>query len=291
MEALFAQLINGLAVGSIYALCVTGLNILVLVGGVFNYAYPHIVVVSMYVTWLIMEGLGGGVLIAVPTAIATSTLLTVATEPLFRPLVKRGALTQAFIVAIGLAMILTHVMSKVLTQGMPIAFPESISSHEALFRLGVAAVSIGQMLTFLGTVAAVGLFMFLLYRTMTGRAFRTMAQDPFVARLLGIPIVRTALTSYAIAGLMGGVTSVFLTMALGSAYPALGDTLAIKCVATILFAGVGNLKGGLICGLILGVAESLTTGYLAGQWANAVAFGMIMIVVMFKPEGLFGAKA
>jgi branched-chain amino acid transport system permease protein len=99
------------------------------------------------------------------------------------------------------------------------------------------------------------------------------------------------MASYGVAGFLGGVTSVFLAMALGSAYPALGDILAIKIIAVVLFAGAGNLKGGLICGLILGIAESLTTGYLAGQWANAVAFGMIMIVVMFRPQGLFGTRA
>jgi branched-chain amino acid transport system permease protein len=80
-------------------------------------------------------------------------------------------------------------------------------------------------------------------------------------------------------------------MALGSAYPVLGDLLGIKVIATVLFAGIGNLKGGLICGLILGVAESLTMGYLPGQWSNAVAFGMIMVAVMFKPEGIFGTRA
>jgi branched-chain amino acid transport system permease protein len=66
--------------------------------------------------------------------------------------------------------------------------------------------------------------------------------------------------------------------------------LGIKVIATVLFAGLGNLKGGLICGLILGIAEGLTVGYLPGQWSNAVAFGMIMIVVMVKPEGIFGIR-
>ena len=96
--------------------------------------------------------------------------------------------------------------------------------------------------------------------------------------------------SYGIAGLLGGVTAVFLAMAVGSAYPALGNTLALKVIATVLFAGVGNLGGGLICGLILGTAESLTTGYLPGQWSNAVSFGMIMVVVLFRPAGLFGIR-
>ena len=290
METFVAQLMNGLAVGSMYALCVTGFNLLLLVGGVVNYAYPHIVVLSMYVAWLVLKLSGDNLLLAIPAALAAATLLSMATEPLFRPLTKRGAGTQTFIMAIGMAMILTHVMAKHLHHGMPISFPENLAGHKAAIQFGIAAISRAQLYTFFGTIAAVAAFMLLLYRTMIGRAFRTMAQNPSVARLLGIPITKTAMMSYGIAGFLGGVTAIFLAMGLGSAYPALGDALAIKVIATVLFAGIGNLKGGLICGLILGVAESLATGYLPGQWSNAVAFGMIMIVVMVKPQGLFGAR-
>jgi branched-chain amino acid transport system permease protein len=290
METFMAQLMNGLAVGSMYALVVTGFNLLLLVGGVVQYAYPHIVVISMYSAWFVLKMTGNNLFLAVPAALGTSTLLCIITEPIFRPLVRRGAANQTFIVAIGVAMILTFVMAKQLHHGMPISFPESVAGHQAAIQFGIAALSKAQLYTFFGTIIAVTAFMLLLFRTMTGRAFRSMAQSPFVARLLGIPINKTAIFSYGIAGLLGGITSVFLAMALGSAYPAMGDQLAIKVIATVLFAGIGNLNGGLICGLILGVAESMTTGYLTGQWSNAVAFGMIMVVVLFRPQGLFGAK-
>ena len=291
MDIFLAQLFNGLAVGSMYALLVTGFNLLLLVGGVIYYSYPHIVVIAMYVAWGVLKVTGNNLLIAVPAALVASTLLTMLTEPLFRPLAKRGAANQSFVLSIAIGLILTHVMAKYLNRGYPISFPESVASHKAFIQFGVAAVSTGQMYTFLGTVIAVTVFMYFLYRTMTGRAFRSMAQSPFVARLLGVPMVRTAMASYGVAGLLGGITSIFLAMAIGSASPVLGDMVGIKVIATVLFAGLGNLKGGLICGLILGVAESMTTGYLAGQWANAVAFGMIMVVVLFKPRGLFGMQA
>jgi branched-chain amino acid transport system permease protein len=290
MEVLLAQLINGLAVGSMYALIVTGFNLLLLVSGVVQYAYAHVVVIGMYAAWVTMKITGDNLVFSIPVAILSSTLLSILTEPLFRPLVKKRATNQTFVLSIGIAMILTHVMAKHLHHGLPIPFPESLSSHKAAIRLGIAAVSTGQIYTFFGTVVAVTAFMYLLYRTMTGRALRAMAQSPFVARLIGIPTVKMGIASYGIAGFLGGVTAVFLAMALGTAYPALGDSLGIKVIATALFAGLGNLKGSLICGLILGVAESLTTGYLPGHWSNAMAFGMIMVTVMFKPDGLFGAR-
>jgi branched-chain amino acid transport system permease protein len=290
METFIAQLMNGLAVGSIYALLVTGFNLLFLVGGVIQYAYPHIVVISMYATWLALKVSGGNLLLSVSAPLVIATALSMATEPLFRPLTKRGATNHTFIMSIGIGMILTHVMAKHLHHGMPISFPENLASHKAAIQFGIAVISGPQMYTFFGTFIAVTAFVLLLYRTMGGHAFRAIAQSPFVARILGIPLGRMAILSYGIAGLLGGVTAVFLAMALGSAYPALGNTLALKVIATVLFAGVGNLSGGLICGLILGTAESLTTGYLPGQWSNAVSFGMIMVVVLFRPAGLFGIR-
>ncbi|MGA2110292.1 MAG: branched-chain amino acid ABC transporter permease [Syntrophorhabdales bacterium] len=290
MEALIAQCVNGLAVGSIYALIVTGFNLLLLVAGVVQYSYAHIIVIGMYTAWFVMQVTGGGLLLAIPSAIAVSTVVSMLTEPLFRPLARKGAVNQTFVMSIGISMILTHVMAKHLHQGIPISFPDALSGRTAAIGFGVIAISKGQIFVFFGSIAAVAAFMLLLYRTMMGRALRAMAQSPIIAKLVGVPTVRMSMASYGIAGFLGGVTAVFVAMSLGSAYPALADSLGIKVIATVLFAGLGNLNGGLVCGLILGMAESLTTGYLPGQWSNALAFAMIMVTVMFKPQGLFGTR-
>lgn len=291
METFWAQLFNGLALGSMYALMVTGFNLLLLVGGIIQYAYPHIVVIAMYTAWGVLGVTGNNIYLAIPAAIVVATVLSIVQEPLFRPLVKRGATDQTFFVALGIAMILTEFMAKHVHQGRPIAFIGTFAGAKAAVQFGQTAITAGQLFTFFGTLVAVAILLFILYRTMTGRAFRSMAQSPFIAKLVGIPITRTALTTYGITGFIGGITAIFLTMSIGSAYPAMGDDLALKVVATMLFAGLGNLFGGMICGLILGVAEGLATGYLKGDWANAAAFAMIMIVVMFRPSGLFGVKA
>lgn len=290
MEIFIAQIINGIAVGSMYALGVTGFNLLFLVGGVVQYAYPHIVVLSMYVCWYVLNATNESLIIAVPCTIFVSTTLNILSEPLFRPMVKRKAGIQTFVVSVGIAMIITQSLSKYLNRGMPISFSEKLASQSAYLKFGLVAVSPGQIFTLIGMAVSVMLFLYLLYNTMVGRAFRAMAQNPFFARLLGIPVNKTSIFSYGVAGLLGGITSIFLAMSLGSAYPELGDMLAIKVIAAVLFAGLGNLKGGLICALILGITEGLATGYLSGQWSNAVAFGMIMVVVILRPQGLFGAK-
>lgn len=290
MDIVFAQLINGLALGSMYALVVTGFNLLLLVAGVVQYAYAHIVVIGMYVAWAVLKATGDNLWLAAPVAVVSATLLSMLTEPLFRRLAKKGAVNQSFVMSIGISLILTHVMASELNHGVPISFPESVASNKAVFQVGAAAVSVGQVFTFIGTITAVVVFLYFVNRTMTGRALRAMAQSPFVARLLGIPIVKMRLTSFGIAGFLGGITSVFFAMALGSASSTLGDTLGLKVIATALFAGVGNLTGGMICGLILGVVECIAIGYLPGHWSDAIAFSMIMVAVFIKPEGLFGTR-
>ena len=291
MEIFGAQLINSIALGSIYALLVTGFNLLLVVGGVFQFAYPHIVVMSMYMCWLALERTGGNVFLGILAAIGSGVGMSLATEPMFRPLAKRGAALASFIVSLAIAMIIADVMSRFLNWGIPIAFPIALSGGEALVRYGVATMTAGQLATIVGSISAVAGFLYLLYRTRQGRAFRVMAQDPFVAHLLGIPITRTSMSSYIIAGLLGGISAIFLAMAIGSASAPLADTLAMKVLAVALFAGLGNLRGGLIAAYILGLAEGMTLAYLPGDWVNAIAFGMIIVVVMIRPQGLFGMKA
>ena len=290
MEIFGAQFINGIALGSIYALLATGFNLLLVVGGVFQFAYPHIVVMSMYMCWLALEKTGGNVFLGILAAIGSGIAMSLATEPMFRPLAKRRAALASFIVSLSIALIITDVMSRFLNWGIPIAFPEALSGGEALVRYGIATITAGQLATIVGSISAVAGFLYLLYRTRQGRAFRVMAQEPFVAHLLGIPITRTSMYSYIIAGLLGGISAIFLAMAIGSASAPLADTLAMKVLAVALFAGLGNLRGGLIAAYILGLAEGMTLAYLPGDWVNAIAFGMIMGVIIWRPEGLFGTR-
>jgi len=285
-----AQLINGIAVGSIYGLIVTGFNLLLLVGGVIQFAYPNLVVLSMYVIWLVLDVTHGSLVLAIPAGILAAVAMNLLTEPLFRPLVKRGATNQTFVIAMALAMMVTYLMAKGLNHGVAVPFPQSLTGTGALWRVGIATVTIGQVVTIVGSFAAVLAFLYLLGRTRLGRSFRVMAQAPGVARLLGIPVIRTSMYSFGVAGLLAGATAVFLAMALGSAGPTLGDLLALKAIAIALFAGLGNLRGGLFGALILGVAESLIVAYVPGNWSSAIAFAMIMVVIMFKPKGLFGAR-
>lgn len=289
MDIVLAHLINGVALGSIYALLVTGLNLLLLVGGIIQFAYPHLVVMSMYISWMVLKATGNNLALGILAAIGAGVGLSLATEPLFRPLIRKAYMVPSLIVAIGIAIILSDIMSRQIHGGLPIGFSASLSRPEPIAQVGLATLSMGQLASIVGCFSAVAIFLYLLYRTRLGRALRSIGESPWAARLLGIPLARLNFTSYVIAGSLGGISAVFLAMAVGSASSTLGDWLALLVFATVLFAGLGNLKGGLIAGIIIGLVESFAMGYLPGRWAAAIVFGMVMVVVAVRPKGIFGS--
>ena len=289
MEILIAQIINGLVIGGLYSLVVVGLNLLLLVRGVVHFAYAHIVVISMYVSWMVLNNTGN-IGLSIVAGIISAVLVTIATEPIFRPLALRKAFLETVVVALGLGMILTEIMAHFLNRGRTITFPTEITSIGDSVHFGMISISPSYIYALMGSVVAVICLYYLLYHSKQGRAFRAVAQDLNTARLLGIPLNRTGIYSFAVAGLLAGLIGVFLAMTLGAASPSLGDSLAVKAMTLMLFAGLGNLKGGLFCALLFGLAESLTMTYLPGRWTEAIVFGVIMIAIIMRPQGIFGSN-
>ncbi len=288
MEVFIAQIISGLAVGGTYSLIVTGFNLLLLVRGVLPYAVGHITVLSMYAAWMTLGLTNGNLALAILVAILVGVILNVFIEPIYRPLALRHASLETVVVGLGLGMIATEVMVQFLHNGRPIAFPQQFVGGGGMVKMGMIVFSRGDIYALLGAVGAVfGLFYFLNHNK-EGRAFRAVAQDLNLARLMGIPFNKTGIYSFAIGGLFAGVSGVLIAMTIGSAGPALGDALAVKALILMMVAGMGNLKGGLICAFLLGLTEALTTAYLPGRWTEAIVFSVIMIAIIMRPKGIFG---
>ena len=293
MELLVSQAFNGIAIGAAYALLVTGLNLLLLIRRIFQWSFAHIVVLSMCVLWMVLDNYSGsvvtGIAIASSAAIGTSIALNLVTEPMFRPMVRRGLYMEAFILAIGFGIVLTDVMSKYVNHGSPVMFPSYLTGAGS-FDVGNFSFSLAKILTIaISILSMFALFRFL-NRTQYGRSFRAMAQEPYKAALLGIPITRTGILGFTVAGIIGGISAILLSMAIGYAYPALPNILAVKGLAVVLVAGPGNLIGGLITAFSLGVAEVMTGTYISGDWMQAIVFSVMLAIILAKPSGIFGAR-
>jgi branched-chain amino acid transport system permease protein len=293
MQVFIAQVINGLSLGSIYVLLVTGFNLLLLVAMIIHFSYPQVVVFSMYITWVVLQATGNNLALGILAGVLSSVGLNLLSAPLFQKVMqKRGSvdINATMVLSMGMGMILTDVLSHTFNQGLPISFPESLSSTKSMVNAGFINIMGGQIWSLAVGIVAVGGFFILLYKTRPGRAFRAIAEDPSGARLVGIPIMKTGLYSYALSGVLGGIIAVLLAMLLGYASPGLGELVAHKVLAVSIIAGLGNLVGGLFVGLFLGILEALFQGYISGTWSNAVAFAIMLVIVLVRPNGLFGTK-
>ncbi len=294
MNVLIAQLFNGLSIGSIYVLLVTGFNLLLLVAMVIHFSFPVSVVFSMYVSWAIMTGTGS-IFLGIIGGIASAVVVNMATAPMFQHIMKkRGTvdINATMVLSMGFGMIITDVLSHTFNQGFPVAFPDELTGNSkgALISINLVSISRGQVLTLVVGIIAVFFLFRLLYKSRAGRAFRAIAEDPNGSKLVGIPILKTGLLSYALTGVLGGITAVLMSILLGSASAGLGDQLGHKVLAVSIIAGLGNLTGGLVVGLLLGILEAIIQGYLAGSWSNAIAFIVMLVVILAKPKGIFGSK-
>jgi branched-chain amino acid transport system permease protein len=295
MEIFIAQVINGLSLGSIYVLLVTGFNLLLLVAMIIHFSFPVVVVFSMYMAWIVLGLTGNNIFLGVVAGISSAILINIITAPMFQHIMKKRGevdINSTMVLSMGLGMIITDFLSHSINNGFPIAFPDNLTGRAegAFIQFGVISMSRGAFLALLvGLVFVIGLF-WLLYKTKQGRAFRAIAEDPNGAKLVGLPILKTGLQSYALTGFLGGTTAILMAILLGSASPGLGDQLGHKVLAVSIIAGLGNLKGGLIVGLSLGVLEALVQGYWTGTWSNAIAFIIMLVAILIKPKGLFGIK-
>ena len=293
MQTFVAQVINGLSLGSIYVLLATGFNLLLLVAMIIHFAYPQVVVFSMYIAWVVLRYTGNSIVLAVLAAIVSSVLLNLISAPLFQKIMKNREevdINTTMVLSLGIGMIITDILSHGFNKGLPISFPPELVGEAPILRVGLISLLGGQVASLaVGVLAVSGIFL-LLYKTRPGRAFRAIAEDPNGARLVGIPLLRTGFESYALSGVLGGLIAVLLAMLLGYTSPGLGEQVAHKVLAVSIIAGLGNLAGGLVVGLALGILEALVQGYISGSWSNAIAFVVLLLVMLFRPRGLFGIK-
>jgi branched-chain amino acid transport system permease protein len=290
MEIFIAQLVSGIAIGSVYAVIVTGFNLFILLKRIFHWSFAHTVIFCMYLLWLIIPfvlDIGFlGIVIGIGVTVICGILITVGIEYIFRPMISRGGYIEVVIASIGIGILFTNTMANYLNSGAPISFSNFLQNSPVL-RKGLVSIKLGDIYVVVASILIVLALFYFLYQTRRGRAFRAVAQDMEVAKMLGIPMASTSVFSFAIGGLIGGISAVLLVLALGMASPGLGNDIAIKAMMLVLFAGAGNLAAGMICAIGIGIVESIVTIYIPGSWNIAITYGVILVGLLTKPEGLF----
>jgi branched-subunit amino acid ABC-type transport system permease component len=291
MEAFIQQLINGLSLGAIYALIALGYNLIFGVMNILTFAHGTVVMIGAYTVLIAHEKLGIDFAVAVVLGLAVATLTGLLVERVaVRPI--RNNPWAVIIATFGMAIVIEHAMRQYKDiPARPVPFPSPFE-HTYFYLFEGARVSLLQLGIFsIGLVLMIGLLL-LIYRTKMGMAIRAVAQSPLIAETMGINLRKVAIYSFAIASVVGGAVGILYAIYYQSIYIHVGSQfLGLKGLVIVIVAGAGNIPGSLITGLMLGVLEALTIGYIGSEVRDLVAYSTLFLVLIFRPSGLFGEQA
>ncbi|MFT0549079.1 branched-chain amino acid ABC transporter permease [Allopusillimonas ginsengisoli] len=305
MDIFLQQLINGVTVGSVYALVALGYTMVYGIIGLINFAHGDVVMVgAMVATTLVVTLLGGdaggmppwlamvtALLAAIPVCMA---LGWVAERYAYRPL-RRAPRLAALITAIGVSIIIQNLAMMVWGRNY-LSFPHIIEPN--IFELGGARISMLQIIIILSATAIMAGLLLVVHRTRLGTAMRATAQNREVAGLMGVNINTVISAAFLIGSALAAVAGVMVTTYYGVAQYTMGFMLGLKAFTAAVLGGIGNLGGAMLGGLLLGIIESLGAGYI-GELTNGVfgsnyqdvfSFIVLILVLVFRPSGLMGER-
>jgi branched-chain amino acid transport system permease protein len=302
MSQLLQHLINGLASGTIYALVALGYTMVYGVLKLINFAHGDVMMVGVYMGYATAFALGKqaqksllGVVLIFLVAMGGCALLGFLIERFaYRPLREKPRLT-ALITAIGISFALSYGFQLdigFLPGAAPRAFPEIIVPTEWLI-IGDRDVVVWNWQV-LSLAIAVGLMVglqYLVFKTRFGRAMRAVSYDHRVAALMGIPTDRVIAVTFMIGSALAAGAGLLYAIKDTSVSPLMGLYVGLKAFVAAVIGGIGHVPGAVVGALLLGLVEEFVVGYAASTWRDAVAFGILIIVLLAKPGGLFGRVA
>ena len=296
LDIFFQQLINGLSLGGIYALIALGYTMVYGIIELINFAHGDVYTLGSFFALAVLTLLGvsgelhglalvGAVAAALFAAMIMCGLVGVMIERFAYRRLRRAPRLAPLITAIGVSFILQNIMQ--LWRGpSPISFPEIIPNP--LFHLGTVEVGAKQIAVIALAVVLMGALQLFIYRTRLGSAMRAVAQDRETAALMGInvnaTIALTFLIGSALAGAAGFVSGVYY----GSTWFFNGFAAGLKAFTAAVLGGIGNVAGAVLGGFLIGLIEAFTTQFASDEWSNVVVFGVLVLVLVFRPSGLLG---
>ena len=286
MFAEFLQfLFSGFTVGAIYALVGLGFTIIYNASHVINFAQGEFVMLGgMSTVFLISTGMPMPV--AMLGAVIITILIGLALQKFALQPARNASIVTLIIITIGASIFLRGAAQVLLGRNFRSLAP--ISGNDPIM-IGGAAVLPQSLWIMGGTMAIVIALQFFFNRTLIGKAIVASAHNPVAARLAGINASFTMLLSFGLAAMLGGIAGILIAP-ISLSYPGVGIMLGLKGFCAAVLGGLGNPMGAVVGGLIVGISEAMTAGYISSAYKDAVAFVIILAVLFFLPSGLFGRR-
>lgn len=285
MIELLQQVLNGLASGSVYTLVALGLTVVFGILGIAHFAHGSLAMFGGYLTFVFSTTMGVPFFAAIAMAMPVGAVMGMLIERLaYRP-VRDAPHINAFIIALGLTMILEG--GNLLMFGADQVIIQT--PYQNVFEFGGLFVSQLRLVVFFTSVSLVALVTVLLLKTKTGKSVRAVAQNRQAAVLMGVNVNFVSSIVFAISSALG-VAAGALIGALLALAPGVGESFAVKGFAVLILGGLGSLPGAIVGGLVLGVSESLASGYLSSAYKDVISFLVMILVLLVMPQGLMGKK-
>lgn len=284
--SLLAQLINGISLGSIYALIALGYTMVYGIAKMLNFAHGDIIMVGSFAAFVTIFTLGVPLYVSVPLVILFCALVGMLIEKVaYKPLRGASKLT-VLITAIGVSYFLQSLV--LLLFGSKQQAFSSIVPFQGIKLNDVLTLS-GESITTMvvTTVMMVGLTLFVRYSKM-GKAMRALSEDAGAAVLMGIPVNRTISITFGIGSALAGVAGLLYASTYGFIGPYMGSMPGIKAFTAAVFGGIGSIPGAILGGLLLGVLEALTKAYISAELSDGIVFAVLIVILLVRPTGLLG---
>ena len=285
MNELLQQILNGLAIGSVYTLVALVLTVVFGILGIAHFAHGSLAMFGGYLTFVFSTSMGLSFFASIALAMPVGAVMGMLIERLaYRP-VRDAPHINAFIIALGLTMMLEG--GNLLLFGADQVIIQT--PYQKVFDFGGIFVAQLRMVVIVTAITLVAVVTLLLLKTKTGKSVRAVAQNRHAAVLMGVNVNFVSSVVFAISSALG-VAAGALIGALLALAPGVGESFAVKGFAVLILGGLGSLPGAILGGLVLGVSESLAAGFLSSAYKDVISFLIMILVLLVMPQGLMGKK-
>jgi branched-chain amino acid transport system permease protein len=305
----FSLLRNGLVLGSLYALIALGYTMVYGILKLLNFAHGDIYMVGAFIGYGVLVAFGGALSPTIPivpliilmfaVSMAGSGALGVAIERVaYRPL-RNAPRIAPLISALGVAFFLESSVQLLTNSAHYLYNGYALGGKNGnfgpllnpVFSVAGIPVTVVQTLVVLTAIALMAALVWLVYRTKFGKAMRAVAFDREAASMMGIDTDRIISTTFFIGSVLAGAAGVMYGLYLGDTYFFLGFLFGLKAFTAAVVGGIGSIPGAMLGGILIGLAEAFSTGYVGGQWSEIVVFGILIGFLIVRPTGLLGSHA
>ena len=287
MTLFLSYLINGISLGSVYAIIALGYTMVYGIAKMLNFAHGDVIMIGAYVSFCAMQYMGLPAILSVVLAMAVCTVLGIVIEGLaYKPLRQAPSLA-VLITAIGVSYFLQN-LALLIWGSTPKSFSSVVSIGSITLLEGQLVISGETIVTILANILIMIALTQFTSRTKFGKAMRAVSEDKGAAELMGINVNATISMTFAIGSALAAIAGVLLCSAYPPLQPTTGSMPGIKAFTAAVFGGIGSIPGAMIGGVLLGVIEILGKAYVSTELGDALVFAVLILVLLVKPTGLLG---